>query len=258
MSTTRINGGDIAFGGGFVWPRISAALIAKLDGTTGELLATYGPPNGSGSVAADADCGLGQRPRRERRVAAPPRLTPQSRPTNSIGSPNFPLYLGRKRSVLYIVGTSTLRGPSAGSGKAVWAFSVLDGDHPAGDATFDEVHRDIRRKRRRHQRVDRIGFAAPEVVGQLRGERLDAGPLADLGRERLADICLVAMPERISPSDIGHLRAAPDGTLGGDDEGVVARVGGMVGGQELAQRIEVVRRFGDDAARRGHIRRVQR
>ena len=54
-STVPVSGGDIAFGGGSVWPRISAALIAKLDGVTGELLATYGPPSGSGSVAADDD-----------------------------------------------------------------------------------------------------------------------------------------------------------------------------------------------------------
>ncbi len=53
VSSSAVDGGDIAYGGGFVWPRISAALIAKLDGTTGELLATYGPPSGSGSVAAD-------------------------------------------------------------------------------------------------------------------------------------------------------------------------------------------------------------
>ncbi len=55
VSLLPVDGGDIAFGGGFVWPRISAALIAKLDGKTGQLLATYGPPSGSGSVAADAD-----------------------------------------------------------------------------------------------------------------------------------------------------------------------------------------------------------
>jgi len=55
VSLSPVDGGDIAFGGGFVWPRISSALVAKLDGTTGELLATYGPASGSGSVAADAD-----------------------------------------------------------------------------------------------------------------------------------------------------------------------------------------------------------
>ena len=53
VSSSAVDGGDIAYGGGYVWPRISAALIAKLDGKTGELLATYGPPSGSGSVAAD-------------------------------------------------------------------------------------------------------------------------------------------------------------------------------------------------------------
>ena len=55
VSLSPVDGGDIAFGGGFAWPRISAALIAKLDGTTGALVATYGPPSGSGSVAADAN-----------------------------------------------------------------------------------------------------------------------------------------------------------------------------------------------------------
>jgi hypothetical protein len=55
VSTSPVEGGDIAYGGGYVWPRISAALVAKLDGTTGELLTTYGPASGSGSVAADDD-----------------------------------------------------------------------------------------------------------------------------------------------------------------------------------------------------------
>ncbi len=54
VSLSPVDGGDIAAGGGFVWPRISAALVAKLDVKTGALLATYGPPSGSGSVAADA------------------------------------------------------------------------------------------------------------------------------------------------------------------------------------------------------------
>lgn len=52
-SKAGIDGGDIAYGGGFVWARISAGLVAKLDGKNGALLATYGPPSGSGSVAAD-------------------------------------------------------------------------------------------------------------------------------------------------------------------------------------------------------------
>ena len=54
-------------------------------------------------------------------------------------------------------------------------LAVLDRHHPSGDATLDEVHRDVG-ERRGHQRVERIGLAAPEVVGQLGRERLDAGP----------------------------------------------------------------------------------
>ena len=58
------------------------------------------------------------------------------------------------------------------------------------------------------------------------------GPLAELGRQRLADVRLVAMAERVGAADVGHLRALPDRALGGDDEGVVARVRGVVGGQQ--------------------------
>jgi len=53
VSTAAVDGGDIAFGGGFVWPRISAALIAKVDAATGRLIGSYGPSSGSGSVTAD-------------------------------------------------------------------------------------------------------------------------------------------------------------------------------------------------------------
>ena len=49
-------------------------------------------------------------------------LTTQSRPTSSIGSPSLPLYRGRNRSTLYMAGTSTRRGPSAGSGSEAWAY----------------------------------------------------------------------------------------------------------------------------------------
>jgi hypothetical protein len=55
--------------------------------------------------------------------------------------------------------------------------------------------------------IDRIGLAAPEVVGQLRREGLDARPFPDLGRQGLADIGLVTMAEGVRATDIGHLRA---------------------------------------------------
>ena len=42
-------------GGGSVWVRVSDALIARIDPTTDTVIERYGPPAGSGSVAADAD-----------------------------------------------------------------------------------------------------------------------------------------------------------------------------------------------------------
>ncbi len=84
------------------------------------------------------------------------------------------------------------------------------------------------------------------------------GPLAQLGRQRLADVGLVPVAEGVSVAHIGHLRPAPDGSFGGDDERVVARVGGVIGGQQRGQRIQVVGRLRDHAACRGHVRGVQR
>jgi hypothetical protein len=66
------------------------------------------------------------------------------------------------------------------------------------------------------------------------------------------------MSELIRSADVGHRRATPDGPLGGDDEAVVARVGGMVRSQQGAERIEVVGHLGDDAAGGRDVRRVQR
>ena len=49
------SGGDIAVGGGYVWARLSDSLIAQIDPATDTVVARYGPPSGSGSVAADED-----------------------------------------------------------------------------------------------------------------------------------------------------------------------------------------------------------
>jgi virginiamycin B lyase len=55
VSDVPIRGGDIAVGGGSVWVRIEQDLIVRIDPTTNTVTARYGPPSGSGSVAADAD-----------------------------------------------------------------------------------------------------------------------------------------------------------------------------------------------------------
>lgn len=48
-----VDGGDIAVGGGFVWARVTDALVAKINPRTNTVVARYGPDAGSGSVAAD-------------------------------------------------------------------------------------------------------------------------------------------------------------------------------------------------------------
>jgi len=53
--TGRVDGGDIAAGGGAVWARVSDSLVVEIDPQTNTAVAAYGPPNGSGSVAADRD-----------------------------------------------------------------------------------------------------------------------------------------------------------------------------------------------------------
>jgi len=50
-----IEGGDIAVGAGYVWLRGSRTLLFKIDPGTNTVVARYGPPAGSGSVAADDD-----------------------------------------------------------------------------------------------------------------------------------------------------------------------------------------------------------
>jgi YVTN family beta-propeller protein len=53
VSSRPVIGGDIAVGGGSVWVRITEQLVARIDPLTDEVVARYGPPSGSGSVAAD-------------------------------------------------------------------------------------------------------------------------------------------------------------------------------------------------------------
>jgi virginiamycin B lyase len=53
VSSNRIDGGDIAVGGGFVWARVSDVVVTQIDPTTMSVVARFGPRAGSGSVAAD-------------------------------------------------------------------------------------------------------------------------------------------------------------------------------------------------------------
>jgi streptogramin lyase len=55
VSDVPIRGGDIAVGGGSVWVRIEQDLVVRIDPATNAVTTRYGPPSGSGSVAADAN-----------------------------------------------------------------------------------------------------------------------------------------------------------------------------------------------------------
>ena len=55
VSSAPIRGGDIAVGGGAVWVRTEQDLVVRIDPTTNAVTERYGPPSGSGSVAADDD-----------------------------------------------------------------------------------------------------------------------------------------------------------------------------------------------------------
>jgi virginiamycin B lyase len=53
VSGQSIEGGDMAFGGGFAWARVSDALVAQIDPATNRVVRRIGDPAGSGSVAAN-------------------------------------------------------------------------------------------------------------------------------------------------------------------------------------------------------------
>ena len=51
----EVPGGDIAVGGGSVWVRGGPYILTRIDPLTDTVTQRYGPPAGSGSVAADDD-----------------------------------------------------------------------------------------------------------------------------------------------------------------------------------------------------------
>jgi YVTN family beta-propeller protein len=53
VSAQPVEGGDMAFGGGYAWARVSDALVAQIDPDTNKVIRRFGEPEGSGSVVAD-------------------------------------------------------------------------------------------------------------------------------------------------------------------------------------------------------------
>ena len=50
-----IDGGDITFGDGALWARVSDVLVSKIDPVSDQVVARYGPSSGSGGIAVDED-----------------------------------------------------------------------------------------------------------------------------------------------------------------------------------------------------------
>src|SRR5688500_11344967 len=65
------------------------------------------------------------------------------------------------------------------------------------------------------------------------------------------------MTERVRRPVLGDRAALPYSALRGDDERVPRRIVSLVFDQDLDEAIQVERRFGYEAARRGHVGRVQ-
>ena len=52
VSTRSFGGGDLHFGGGYLWARVSDALVAQVDPSTNTVIARYGKPSDYGSAVA--------------------------------------------------------------------------------------------------------------------------------------------------------------------------------------------------------------
>ena len=136
-------------------------------------------------------------------------------------------------------------------------LAVPDRHHPAPLSVPDEVHRDVGKGDRDHL-VERIRFAAAQVVGQLARHRLDARPPSDLLRQCLAHVDLVAVAVGVRLAVFSQGSALPHGPLRRDDEGVPAGVVALVLGQDRGQAIQVEWCLGDEAPSGGDIGGEQR
>jgi streptogramin lyase len=54
VSFSPVEGGDLTFGGGSVWARVSDVLVARIDPATNEVVARFGDARGSGSADGDS------------------------------------------------------------------------------------------------------------------------------------------------------------------------------------------------------------
>ena len=149
------------------------------------------------------------------------------------------------------VGSVSVTTPAAGG-----VATILDRHHPAVLAITDAVHRHVGEGAGYHL-VKEVRVAAPEVIGQVADDRILAQTLAHLCVEHLADAQLLAMAVGVRIAVFAQFAPLPHRPLGEDHQGVIARVGGLVGHEQLKEQVEVKLVLRDAAADRGDVRRVK-
>ena len=135
--------------------------------------------------------------------------------------------------------------------------AALDRDHPPSHAVADEIDGHVR-EGDRDGLIERVRVATAQVVRQLARDRLMAGAVADDIGQDLRDVRLPPVPEGIGHAVLRDRSALPHRALGRDDQRVARRVAPLVLVHELHQPVEVEWRFGDEAAGRCDVGRVQR
>ena len=87
--------------------------------------------------------------------------------------------------------------------------------------------------------VDGVGVAAAQIVGQVAGHRLLAGPATDFLGQGLADVDLLAMTESVGFAKFGDFAAGPGRSLRDHHQRVAAGVVLLVLKQEFAEVVDV-------------------
>src|SRR5499427_5245018 len=113
-------------------------------------------------------------------------------------------------------------------------------------------------ERQAYQLVDEVRVARAQIVGEVGRHRLLASALLDLVGQRLGDARLLTVAVRVGFAVFAYLIALPLGALAEHDQRIVARVRALLLDEQPDELVEVDLVFGDDAADRGGVRRVER
>src|SRR5271156_1003796 len=135
--------------------------------------------------------------------------------------------------------------------------AVLHADHASGDAVADEIQRDVG-VGDGDDLVNRVGFAAAEVVSQVALDGFLAGSALQFIRQGVTNVHFFSVAVGVGFAVLVHNAVGPGGSLGDDHQGIVAGIVALIFYQELADAIEIEGDFGDEAAGGSDVRSVER